>query len=108
MTVDEIVKLALGLVLAISILGIAIQLMRLLGTFNGMLQDVRYLGYEVAGVIKKLTEDYEKLRSSIDSINSSISDIDSGFLKPVTRLTRTIGALADVASEKLLGKTRSS
>ncbi len=106
MTVDEIVKLALGLVLAISILGIAIQIIRLLGTFNGMLQDVRYLGYEVAGIVKKIDEDYAKLRVSIESIGDSIGEIDSGFLQPVTRFTKTIGALADIASEKLLGKNK--
>lgn len=107
MTTDDIVKLALGLVLAFSILGISIQIMRLLGTFNLILLDVRGLAAEVAELIMRVKTSFGNLENTLAGVGRTIDGFNQGFLQPISNFASTIGNLATLAREKLVGNDES-
>lgn len=104
MTADDIAKLVLAFAVAISLLGVSIQLMKLLGTFNGMLGDVRYIGWKVTKLLEVVADDYTALKGKIGDLNKPFNMINKGFLRPVGELAVTVGTFAKVGSEYLKGR----
>ncbi len=78
MTVDEIVKLLLAVAFSVSLLGIAIQLMRVLGTFNDILQDVRHVAYKVSAFIEILHADYVGAKSQLKAFSAPFISLRKG------------------------------
>lgn len=86
MSVDEFVKLILGVALAISILGIAIQLMRLLGQMVGAVGDAREGVKSVSRMARMASDDYAHISHLLNKGLRTIRKIKQDFYEPIAKL----------------------
>ncbi len=91
MTVDEIVKLMIFGSLSISVLGISIQLMRILGGFADMLGDLRTTVKNFGTLSTQLVEDYKLIGNALRSIAGGLSNFNEKVIQPMTRVGNMVG-----------------
>lgn len=104
MTVDEFVKLLLAVSASIAVVGISIQIMRLLGTLNSTLQDFRFITHQIAEIIDKLSEDYEKIRTNITQMTSPLKSLNNNVIAPLTEMSLMLGAGVKSIKKHLVGE----
>ncbi len=85
MTVDDFVKIILVLSVAIAIVGIALQLMRVLGGVADNLQDLRKAVQNVGKITDMAVEDYGKLRGLVTTL-ADLGDKLKNIAGPVSAL----------------------
>lgn len=91
MTVDEIVKLMIFGSLSISVLGISVQLMRILGGFADMLGDLRATVKNLGTLSTQLVEDYKLIGSALRGIAGGLSSFNDKVIQPLTRVGNMFG-----------------
>lgn len=104
MSVDDFVKLSLALAISLSIFGISIQIMRLLGTLNGTLSDFRSVTHQIAELLRKIVADYEDIVKAVKGITKPLQAINKHFLMPLTELAAVAGGVATNLKQRLVGK----
>jgi hypothetical protein len=102
MSVDDFVKLILGVAGAVSILGISIQLMRLLGTLNTTLQDFQYITRRIAVIVDKVAGDYEKFKDKVKGVLSPLTMLNENFVVPLMELTSVVGVAIKAIKERII------
>jgi hypothetical protein len=103
MSVDEVVRLLLGLTISISVLGISIQIMRLLGTFNSILQDLRYIVYQIGEFLGKVKDDYGVIMGKLGSVLKPLDSIKGSLLMPIARLAAILGGFVEILNNRFTG-----
>jgi hypothetical protein len=83
MSVDEIVKLMLAVAVSFAIIGIAWQLMRVIGKLADSIQDLRRTFQNVSKVSDMAVEDYETIRGGIKNVLGIFTNFNEGFLLPL-------------------------
>lgn len=86
MTVNEIAIIILVISVSICIVGISIQLMRLLGTSNDILKKTEPIVDSVAKLTDQVTDDYSVLSRHILTLTESLSTIGSKVVTPLVGL----------------------
>mgnify|MGYP000965611424 FL=1 len=86
MDINDFAKLVLVLSLSFSLVGIAIQIMRLLGTANETLKLSHDVLKNVTKLGEKLTDDYSKFSTHILTLSESVSRIGTDVIVPVIGL----------------------
>jgi hypothetical protein len=99
--VDNIVKIILALSLAFSLVGISIQIIRILGTTNILMKDLHYVVLQFMEIIETIKNDYEGLKAKLDGVLEPIMRIKDNFLNPLAKITGTVGAYADTLRERM-------
>jgi hypothetical protein len=96
-SVDEIIKLLLGISLSFAIFGIALQIMRLIGKVTDSIQDVRGALKNTSTLTDYILEDYIEIRKAgynfMDKFNSFISTPVASFgifLKALSSLKNSL------------------
>lgn len=95
MTVDEVVKLILAIAFAISLVGISIQLMRLIGKVTDTLEDTREGVRNFSALSTMAREDYEEIRREIKSILGFVTKLRVNLLDPISSLFSFVGRFLD-------------
>lgn len=83
MDINDFAKLVLVLSLSFSLVGIAVQIMRLLGTTNETLKLSHDILKNMTKLGEKFTEDYSKFSSNLLTLSESISRIGTDVIVPV-------------------------
>lgn len=83
MSTNEIAVLVLVISVSFSIVGISVQLMRLMGTSNDTLKKVEPVVDNFARLSTKMTDDYSELSTHILTLTSSLSLIGSKVIVPL-------------------------
>jgi hypothetical protein len=103
MSVDEFVKLVLGLAVAFAIIGIAFQLMRLLGKTVDIVEEVKRPAKNIGDLSDMLVEDYNSVRGIVKDISkfaSSIRSFVSGPSIGLGGIFNLLGKLRGKSSEE--------
>jgi hypothetical protein len=106
MEVNDVVKLLLAISFSVSLVGISIQVMRILGTLNDTLQDFRYLAYKIMEMLETIGKDYGNLKKGVSGAFSNFGRLNNNFVEPLVNLATTVGTLATIFKEKITGKQR--
>lgn len=83
MDINDFAKLVLVLSLSFSLVGIAVQIMRLLGTTNETLKLSHDILKNMTKLGEKFTDDYSKFSSNLLTLSESISRIGTDVIVPV-------------------------
>ncbi|HRN85820.1 MAG TPA: hypothetical protein PKU78_00455 [Candidatus Dojkabacteria bacterium] len=86
MDINDFAKLVLVLSLSFSLVGIAIQIMRLLGTTNETLKLSHDILKSLTKLGEKVTEDYSKFSTHLLTLSESVSRIGTDVIVPVVGL----------------------
>lgn len=103
MSVDDVTKLLLAGAISFSIVGISIQLMRLLGSFNDVIQDVRSTVRFIGELAHRISGDYKNLREGMANFLNPIQNMVNNVTKPLNRLTKVLGGFTDMITDKITG-----
>lgn len=103
MSVDDFAKLILAVAIALSIFGVSVQVMRLLGTLNDTLRDFRSVTNQIAELIKKIIGDYEDIIKVVKGIMTPIKVINKQFLVPLSELAAMAGTAVTMLRQQLFG-----
>lgn len=104
MTIDEFVKLALGLALSVAVLGIGIQIMRLLGTTNEILKDFRFGFSQLSLLLEKVNGDYDQISKVFRNITNPLGRITQNIMEPFTKASDNISIYLTNFLERVLGR----
>ncbi len=102
--VDNFVKIILAVSVSLSVVGISIQFMRLLGTTNSILRDAHGAVKDVVELIANIKEDYRGIAVKFGEITDGISSIKTNVVDPLNRFSNTVGAFVDVMNKKVRGE----
>jgi ABC-type transporter Mla subunit MlaD len=105
MSIEDFAKLLLAVSASFALVGISVQLMRLLGTLNDGLKDIRHVAFQLAGLLEKVGKDYGKISTVITNVATTLNSFDQGFLGPARNLFITIGGIATLAQRKINNMT---
>lgn len=86
MEINDLVKIILVVSLSFSIVGIAIQIMRLLGTVNETLRLSQDIIRSVNKISSKISDDYSTLSEHLLTLTEAISRIGTDVIVPVVGL----------------------
>ncbi len=101
MDADVFSKVVLTIAISFCLVGISIQIIRVLDTFNKMLKDVRYFAYEFEALLKSIKNDYLDVKKTVFSVLEPLQEIKVGFLNPLSKVFRKLGAYVDVCCDKI-------
>lgn len=93
MEINDIAKIILVVSVSFSLVGISIQIMRLMGTFNESLKDLQEILRSFGKISKKISEDYDQFSSHLLTLSSSISKIGTDVITPAVGLFSFLGKL---------------
>jgi hypothetical protein len=86
LTIDDIIKLILTLSVAFSLVGISIQLMRILGGLVDTVKESNFIVHTASDLFEKITGDYDYIIEQIKSILESITGFTRGVFIPLTNI----------------------
>jgi hypothetical protein len=86
MTIDEIIKIILAISVSFSIIGISIQIIRLLGTTNDSLKDLRPTIKNFNDLSEKVISDYDIISNAIHSSSKVVGGLYTNIIKPLADL----------------------
>jgi hypothetical protein len=86
MEINDISKIILVVSLSFSLVGISIQIMRLMGTFNDSLKDLQEILRSFGKISQKLSEDYDQISAHILTLTGAISKIGTDVIAPAIGL----------------------
>ncbi|MBL8015452.1 MAG: hypothetical protein JNK26_04685 [Candidatus Doudnabacteria bacterium] len=86
MNVDDFVKILLAVSVAFAIVGIAFQIMRLIGKTADSVQDFRKTIQNVSSASDLMLEDYKKVRGLLTDVLDIISTFRQNILTPAKAL----------------------
>lgn len=86
MEINDIAKIILVVSLSFSLVGISIQIMRLMGTFNDSLKDLQEILRSFGKISGKLSEDYDQFSAHILTLTGAISKIGTDVIAPIVGL----------------------
>jgi hypothetical protein len=86
MDINDFAKLVLVLSLSFSLVGIAVQIMRLLGTTNETLKLSHDILKNMTKLGEKFTEDYSKFSGHLLTLSESVSRVGTDVIVPVVGL----------------------
>jgi len=101
MSVDDFVKIILTFAVSISLVGICIQIMRLLGSLNNIIQDFRGIGKTAVRLVEQIHLDYKNLVENIKKLSEPIDHINHKFVQPLALLLGTVGKFATILNKKI-------
>ncbi len=87
LNVDDLLKILLVGSISFSIAGISIQIMRLLGTTNSIMQDSRKIITEVNEILKSVKDDYKGIMLRVNGILDMVDDLKTDIIDPLYDLT---------------------
>lgn len=86
MEINDISKIILVISISFSLVGISIQIMRLMGTFNDSLKDLQEILRSFGKISKKISEDYDQFSAHILTLTGAISRIGTDVIAPMIGL----------------------
>jgi len=86
MEINDIAKIILVVSLSFSLVGISIQIMRLMGTFNDSLKDMQEILRSFGKISQKLSEDYDQFSAHLLTLTGAISKIGTDVIAPIVGL----------------------
>jgi len=91
-TVDDFVKIVLVLSIAFTLVGITIQIIRMLGGFVETVKLSNSILKNMTVIVEKFTSDYDFLSEKIKFIVETVSKFVSGVLGPITKVASFVGS----------------
>ena len=92
-TTDDFVKIALTLSVAFALVGIAVQLIRILGELVHTVQEGNLLLKLVFELMQKVTEDYDYIADLVKSTLESINGFTNTVFVPLAKMFGFLGKL---------------
>lgn len=86
LTIDDIIKLILALSVAFSLVGISIQMMRILGGLVDTVKESNFIIHTASDLFEKITGDYDYIIDQIKNILDSITGFTRGVFIPLTNM----------------------
>lgn len=99
MTIDEFVKLILGVALAISILGISVQLMRLIGQVSNTVGDAREGVKSFSRIAKMAGDDYAHISHLLNKGLRLVQQVKRDFVEPFAKLADLVKLLVRIVKK---------
>ena len=101
-TIDDLVKLILVLSIAFSLVGLSVQMMRILGGLVDTVKESNFILHLVSEVMEKFTGDYDYIIEQVKSILESVSGFTRGVFVPLTKL---MGFVKNIPGMGFMGKS---
>lgn len=102
MTADDFAKLILVVSLAFALVGIAYQIMRLIGSMADNLSDLRKVTQTLGNLTEKFNDDYDFISEQVKNIVRSVSNFAKNVINPlskglgfISRFTKSKNDLSD-------------
>lgn len=86
LTVDDLVKIILVLSVSFSLVGLAIQIMRLLSSLNETVKESNVIISLSSRLLEKVSLDYDYIIEQLKLILESVSGFTRGVFQPLTKL----------------------
>lgn len=93
-TIDDFVKVVLVLSVCFALVGISIQIIRLMGGFIDTVKLANDIMKNVTTIVDKFTGDYDYIMEQIKFIIDTVSKFVNGVVGPVTKLAGFMQAFA--------------
>jgi len=101
---DDFVKIVLVLAVAFSIIGISIQVIRMLGGFVETVKIANTMMKSASTLVEKFTDDYDYLMDQIKFILNTISKFVNGVLGPIVKFAGFAKSFGDKKKKKSKSK----
>lgn len=100
MTVDEIVKLMIFSGITFSMVGLSIQIMRILGGFASILSDLRKTIQNIGNASDQFVEDYKMISDAIRALSKGLTNINSGIIEPLSKFSKLASRFSKFGKNK--------
>jgi hypothetical protein len=100
MSIDDIVKLILVISIAFTLVGISIQIIRLLGEFVFTIKEANSTLKSVATLVEKFTGDYDYIIEQVKMIIDTVSSFTNSAFKPLNKIFGFMNKFTNKSKEK--------
>jgi uncharacterized protein YoxC len=108
MNVDDIVKLILVISIAFTLVGISVQVIRLLGEFVFTIKEANSMLKSVASLVEKFTGDYDYIIEQVKMILDTITGFVNTVFKPLIKMFGFMGKFSGKNNDKKEKKSKKS
>jgi uncharacterized protein YoxC len=95
MSIDDIVKLILVISIAFTLVGVSVQIIRLLGEFVFTIKEANSMLKSVASLVEKFTGDYDYIIEQVKMILDTVSGFINSVFKPLIKIFGFMGKFTD-------------